>query len=403
MGRPLKAKSKTCSACGKTKNIASFYKSKNPLHRADERAPLCKQCIRNAALNDYGQIDEDRLKKVLQQVDSPYYKDLMQAAVDRSVRKYGKKETGKHAERVIGYYFQLINSLPQYRGKSFLQSQCEGFMSPSTTPGGVYAEDDYDDFTDCVPNLEAFSSQSKRSLITNVNEKPTMPTSSILSNIPISNDSTDILDSVNVNVPEEVIQRFGRGYLPEEYQMMEEKYQKIKNNWAIKSVMHEEFLLNYIRYKVKEEICTARGDISGAKQWADLATSAATQAKITPKQLSDTDLNNGVDSFSEIFRAVESAIDVIPILPQFKYRPNDACDFIIWCYVNYIRKLQGLPQCTYEELYHFYDERKADYIEQNGDPYGIFKDDPTEHLRDSVKKFITLPKDYDNSDNGDAS
>ena len=158
--------------------------------------------------------------------------------------------------------------------------------------------------------------------------------------------------------------------------------------------MHEESLITYVRFKVKEELATARGDVADAQKWSSMAQDAAEKAKLTPKQLSKTDLNGGIDSFSEINKAIESAIDVIPILPQFKYRPNDACDFIIWCYVNYIRRLQGLPECEYEDVYKFYDRMKEKYIEQYGDPYGIFDDDPTEDLRDTIKKFIILPNDY---------
>jgi hypothetical protein len=85
-------------------------------------------------------------------------------------------------------------------------------------------------------------------------------------------------------------------------------------------------------------------------------------------------------------------------LPKFKYRPNDALDFNIWCYINYARDLQGLPHCDYEDVYKFYDKKKNEYIEQYGDPYGIFNDEPTEKNRDNIKKFITLPKDYEDGE-----
>ena len=51
--------------------------------------------------------------------------------------------------------------------------------------------------------------------------------------------------------------------------------------------------------------------------------------------------------------AVEQAVDVIPILPRFKYRPNDAVDFILWCYINYERNLNGLPEVKYSDVYKF--------------------------------------------------
>lgn len=114
--------------------------------------------------------------------------------------------------------------------------------------------------------------------------------------------------------------------------------------------------------------------------------------------MTQADLQGGINSFSEIFKAVEQAVDIIPILPRFKFRPNDALDFNIWCYINYARDLQGLPLCTYEEVYKFYDKRKEEYLEQYGDPYGIFEGEPTEKNRLNVEKFITLPKDYTDGD-----
>ena len=162
----------------------------------------------------------------------------------------------------------------------------------------------------------------------------------------------------------------------------------LKNNYKEKTNLHTEALLNYIRYRVKEEIATAKGDVKEAKEWGELANKAATSAKINPSQLSKADLSDGLSTFSELSQAVEKEVDIIPILPRFKYRPNDALDFNIWCYVNYIRDLGGLPPCNYEDVYSFYDRRKEDYIKQYGDPYGIFTDDTSEKNRDKIKIFI---------------
>ena len=104
--------------------------------------------------------------------------------------------------------------------------------------------------------------------------------------------------------------------------------------------------------------------------------------------MSKADLSGGLSTFSELSEAVEKEVDIIPILPQFKYRPNDALDFNIWCYVNYIQDLMGLPMSDYDELYKFYDERVEDYVAQYGDPYGIFDDDPSVKNRDNIKQFI---------------
>ena len=174
----------------------------------------------------------------------------------------------------------------------------------------------------------------------------------------------------------------------EELIAFEKKYQQLKNNYTEKTAMHTEALLTYIRYRVKEELATAKGDVGDAKAWGALAKDAATAAKINPNQLSKADLTDGLSTFSELSLAIEKEVDIIPILPKFKCRPNDALDFNIWCYVNYERDLSGLPLCSYEDVYKFYDQRKKEYVEQYGDPYGIFSDDTSEKNRENIKKFI---------------
>ena len=138
-----------------------------------------------------------------------------------------------------------------------------------------------------------------------------------------------------------------------------------------------------------------KGCVDEAKKWYDAAQNAAANGKLTPKQLSAADLQKGMNSVCELVKAVEQATDIIKIMPQFKYRPIDAVDFTIMCYVNYERKLNGQPCVEYEDIYSFYDKKKEEYIKQNGDPYGIFKNDPTIKNRENVKTFLKMPDDYD--------
>src|SRR5699024_9260792 len=109
------------------------------------------------------------------------------------------------------------------------------------------------------------------------------------------------------------------------------------------------------------------------------------------RQISKEDLQGGIVNFSDIFSAVEGAKERIRIFPEFKYQPKDAADFIIWCYINYERNLHGLPEVPYKDIYEFYDEKKKEYIEMYGDPYGIFTDDTSESNREAIEKFITVP------------
>ena len=159
----------------------------------------------------------------------------------------------------------------------------------------------------------------------------------------------------------DIVSKWGVGYKLEEYEAFERKYDMLKHHYMEKTSMHTEALLKYIRYSVKEELATASNDVADAKLWGQLAKDAATAAKINPSQLSASDLQDGLSTFGQWVRAVEKSVDIVEILPQFKSSPQDLPDFVIWCYVNYVRDLKGLPLCEYKDIYEFYEQRKKDY------------------------------------------
>lgn len=158
-----------------------------------------------------------------------------------------------------------------------------------------------------------------------------------------------------------LIDKWGFGYSDEEMYSFERKYDLLKNNYPEKTAMHTEALLTYIRYRVKEELATAKGDVSEAQKWGQLADKASERAKINPSQLSKADLSGGLNGFGELARAVERVKDIIEILPKFKEKPQDKVDFTLLCYINYVRRLKNLPDAEYKDIYNFYEERKAEY------------------------------------------
>jgi hypothetical protein len=175
-------------------------------------------------------------------------------------------------------------------------------------------------------------------------------------------ENSEILTNMNSNqVSDDLINKWGFGYEKDEYLAFERKYNMLKNNYQEKTAMHTEALLTYIRYRVKEEMSTAKNDMKAAKEWGQLAQKAAQDAKINPSQLSKSDLSDGLDTFGQLVRTVEQAVDIIPILPQFKERPQDKVDFTLLCYINYVRDLKGLPPAEYEEVYSFYENRKKEH------------------------------------------
>lgn len=355
---------KVCTACHKELPVTNFYNNKSPIHSLDAKDPICKDCvIKNSLIEETGEIDEVKFKNILRQLDKPYYIDNVVSAQNQYKKEHSHvpEEDVKYCGAdVLRIYFKNINSLRQLSSKSYADSEKDGFIQ-------------------------------KHSTVVDRNNATSMAYKGKKSETKIEfadkNDDFELTD--------EIVQLFGEGYTKAEYRKMFNKYEKLKLNYSLQTNLHQEALATYVRFKVKEENATANGQVDEAKKWYDAAQNAASSGKLTPKQMSATDFNKGMNSVSELVRAVEQAADVIKVLPQFKYRPIDAVDFTIMCYVNYERKLNGQPEATYEDIYSFYDKKKQEYIEQNGDPYGIFTFDPTEKNRDTVKKFLTMPDDYD--------
>ena len=57
-----------------------------------------------------------------------------------------------------------------------------------------------------------------------------------------------------------------------------------------------------------------------------------------------------------------------------------------------------MPEVSYKDVYKFYDDKKQEYIDMYGDPYGIFSEDTTEINRDIIEKFITVPNEFKDGD-----
>lgn len=276
-------KKRFCLGCKKEKPEDKFYKSTSSLF-PDGICTLCKDCF----TKDISSHDRESVKNGLMQLNLPYVVDVWETTY------------AKHQETAFGQYVRQLNSLPQYKGLTWNNS-------------------------DVRPDIITYSKNAE------------------------------------IRVTEDMLDKWGYGYKPEEYMAFEKKYQTLKNNYPEKTAMHTEALLKYIRYSVKEEMATALNDIGSAKSWGQMAKDAATAAKINPSQLSAADLQDGLSTFGQLVRAVEQSEDIIPILPKFKEMPQDKVDFTIWCYINYVRDMRGLALCEYSEIYKFYEDRKKEY------------------------------------------
>ena len=128
---------KKCSACGKELHLKNkFYINKSPLHALDGRDPICKDCIAKFVLNKDGSINEKNFKKMLQQLDKPYYKDNLISAENQFRKENGNvpdDEVQFHGQRILGLYFTKLSSLRQLVNKTYADSERDGFVQKHST------------------------------------------------------------------------------------------------------------------------------------------------------------------------------------------------------------------------------------------------------------------------------
>ncbi len=266
------------------------------------RIPYCKSCLKKMISDEKGNVTIDKLQSTLQLIDRPFIFDLWKISLEDKMDSFG-------------CYMKNL-SLRQNR------------------------------------ELTWKDSEFKPQLNSELNYNKTL--------------DKNIDDDNNGNISEDLIEKWGYGYTEQELILFEKKWKQLIDNYGEKTSFHIEGLKTYIRFRVKEELATAKGEVKDAKEWAAMAKDAATAAKINVSQLSKSDISGGVDLLPQLFEAVESEVGIIPILPYLKEQPYDDADLIIWTIVNYIRRLEDKPRIEYKEIWNFYDQMLSDYYNQKG-------------------------------------
>lgn len=294
---------KECLKCREIKEAKKdFFVSYSSLH-ADRRYPICKECLFNMIDMD----DIDTVKDTLRKMDRPFLVSIW----NRSV-----KEAKEHTpERVFGLY---------------LKNQVLGRTKHLT-----WADSDFEDEETVVgstPNklLKAFERVTEGLTDEEIEER-----------------------KVRLET------RWGTGHKPEVVELLEKKYMELSASYPLDTSIHEEALTTYCVYKVRAELAAMRDDPDGAKKWGELAQKQGNIAKIN---LDKADLTQGLDGFSALARRVEQEVDVIPVLPRYIEKPSDQADLAIYSFVNYERRLNGLPDVEYSDIYDFYQDNLREFL-----------------------------------------
>ena len=379
-GRPATRTRQVCQVCKQNKALNNYYKTNNSLYQSKEGTfGICKECIQKMTSNEDGSINKKALNDLLIMMNRPFLPKLLDECITDAKKR--KKRDGTLGINPVALYLTRMS-------KKTLEYIPMGYND--------VMENNQDVTKDDVAKRKV-SNEIRNIVGVEAEEHQRLELEKIAAE---ERQATGdyVLDTYkNFEVTDEMRDLFGTGLTMQEYILLNKKYQTLVQSYPIKTAMHKEFLITYVKYKVKEEMAIADNDMVSADKWGSMAIKAAENAKLTPKQLTAADLQGGLSSFSEIFEAVEGAKDIISILPRLRQQPNDMADFIIWNYVNYERDLNNMPMVDYADIYKFYDERKEEYLREHGDPFGIFDNDNTQDpkQRKTVEKFIAVEKDGD--------
>ncbi len=287
-----------CTKCGIEKNAQKdFYMSYDSKISI---VPFCKECtVSNSLSDDKTYIDLERFQNVLQQLDKPY---LHQVFVTNS-NKYDDPVG------LIGKYMKDIH-MKQYRALRFSNSDF-GHLEEQTTT---------------------------------VDNKPKKQT-------------RKKTEKIGAKTRSALIDKWGE-FEDDKLSRFEKKYNEMSKGYQILTVMHEEALCNYCKLQTLYELALEQNNTQEAKLYGDLAKQARSDAKLNPNQLKKEDFQTGgANSFGEIARIVSKDRGNIKLPMKYVLRPQDAVDWAMVEYINYLRGMKNMPEIEHKDLYAWYIDR----------------------------------------------
>ena len=271
---------KICKVCDKSKKINEFYKVDSVLY-PDGAMDVCSDCLKDGI--DPDNIDE--VVGVLRQMNKPFIMDVWEKSVESS-------EKLKSKPHPFGEYMQKINSLKQYQGKTFKDSE------------DVYVVSDmYDE------NLSVIE--------TSTGEK--------------------------IKFDPQLIVKWGDSYTQNELLRLEKFYQEMSLQYDISTEIQKSLLRQLAMISLEMDKSLKAGD---HKTYNDLVRSQNTIMSsagfrpIDKKHISD---ETGLGSFSEVWAEIEKE----GFVPQglVDYEPDDIDDMLLY-YIQGMQRFTGSAVST---------------------------------------------------------
>lgn len=271
---------KICKVCDKSKKINEFYKVDSVLY-PDGAMDVCSDCLKDGI--DPDNIDE--VVGVLRQMNKPFIMDVWENSVESSAKLKSKPHP-------FGEYMQKINSLKQYQGKTFKDSEDVFVVS-----------DMYDE------NLSVIETS----------------------------------DGEEIRFDPQLIVKWGDTYTQNELLRLEKFYQEMSLQYDISTEIQKSLLRQLAMISLEMDKSLKDGD---HKTYNDLVRSQNTIMQsagfrpIDKKNISD---ETGLGSFSEVWAEIEKEGFVPKGLAG--YEPDDIDDMLLY-YIQGMQRFTGSAVST---------------------------------------------------------
>lgn len=267
--------SKKCNLCEKTIKKYNFYKSKSIMF-SDGLVPICKKCLKDSV--EEGNMDS--LKDMLRRIDKPFIASVWLTAE-------------KSDENAIGKYMSMLNSLQQYRDKTWNDSDFEKEEESKMFDIGS----------------------------TDVNNTKQLETE----------------DGV-IELTKDVVAKFGGGYTNLEYLQMKKFYNDMEMTHNLSTPQLKRAVVNMCKIQVQMDRSLSEGNAGDYKKYSDAYEKMLDSSALAPKVSKTTDEAQGIRNFSQCFAEVEKNGNVKPVHISER---KDLVDLTILAHLNYIRVLKG--------------------------------------------------------------
>lgn len=302
-----------------------FFKVDSPLF-PDGTINICRDCVR-------AEVDVENIEEVigfLRQIDKPFVEKIWNESV----------ASGKHP---LGEYVRKINSLSQWKGKTFENSD--------RMQGGIGKSAD----------------------------------------MQLVNSADSILTVKGlIEYSDELVDKWGIGYKKPEYLQMEKFYVDMKETHEINTAIHIDQLRQLSYLSVERDRLRQGGDWNNYNKLSKTMEDMTKSAGFRPVDRQGLDDATGIRSFSQIFEEVEKRGFRKP--PKIEFE-EDVVDAMIISLANYYNRLVGrqilaeLPEEVKAEMDEFY-ELDETPVELNDEEYDdldftVVDEDEDEEVEDN--------------------